>query len=141
MAEKISQCAGHPYGECWDLMEYIKHSLSDIPETVQLIKELAARDYRLFCLSNMSVEYYDYMKHREVFTYFEGHIISALEHTVKPEKEIFMVLAERYSLKPEETLFIDDLEANVKSAQQLGFNILHFTNREKGLQRLREILL
>lgn len=141
MAEKISQCAGHPYEECWDLMEYVKHSLCDIPETVQLIKELSARDYRLFCLSNMSVEYYDYMKHREVFSYFEGHIISALEHTVKPEKEIFMVLTERYGLKPAETLFIDDLEANVESARQLGFNILHFANREKGLRKLREILL
>ena len=117
MAEKISQCAGHPYEECWDLMEYVKHSLCDIPETVQLIKELSARDYRLFCLSNMSVEYYDYMKHREV------------------------VLTERYGLKPEETLFIDDLEANVESARQLGFNILHFSNREKGLRKLREILL
>ena len=141
MANKISQFAGHPYEEAWELLEYIKYSLRDLPDTVQLIKELSGCNYRLFCLSNMPLEYYNHMKVREVFSYFEGHVISALEHTIKPEKEIFEVLINRHGVKPEETLFIDDLEANVNSAKQLGFHIHHFVDREKGIQKLREMLL
>ena len=141
MAQKISLFTERSYAECWELMEYIKYSLADIPETVQLIRELAKRDYRLFCLSNMSLEYYNYMKDREVFGYFEGHIISALEHIIKPEKEIFEVLIKRYGVVPEESIFIDDLEPNVKAAQQLGFQILHFVDREEGLHWLREQFL
>lgn len=141
MAKAIAQFSKHPYAECWDFMEYIKHSLCDIPETVELIKELATYDYRMFCLSNMSVEYYDYMKDREVFGYFEGHVISALEHVIKPEREIYEILMKRYNVIPEESIFIDDLEPNVKAAQQLGFHIVHFVDKEKGLRELRERLL
>ena len=141
MAKSISTFATRPYEECWKLMEYIKHSLNDIPETVQLIRELSEQNYRLFCLSNMSLEYYNYMKDREVFGYFEGHVISALEHTIKPEKEIFEVLINRYGVLPHESIFIDDLEPNVAAAGRLGFHTLHFVDREKGLQHLREQLL
>lgn len=141
MAQKISQYTEHSYSESWDLMEYIKHSLCDLPDTVQLIRELSSLDYRLFCLSNMSLEYYDYLKVREVFGYFEGHIISALEHTIKPEKEIYEVLMKRYAVLPEESIFIDDLEPNIKAAQQLGFHTLHFVDRDAGLRTLRKLLL
>ena len=92
VSTEMSRFAGRTYAECWDFMEYIKHFLVDIPGTVELIRELAGRDYRLFCLSNMSVEYYDYLKDREVFSYFEGQIISALEHVIKPEEAIYRLL-------------------------------------------------
>lgn len=126
------------YAECWDFVEFVKHSLKDIPATLHLIQELSAQGYRLFCLSNMSVEYYDYLKDREAFQYFEGQIISALEHVIKPEKEIYKVLIHRYDLVPEESLFIDDLESNIVAAQQLGFNTVHFTDKEKGIEEIKK---
>lgn len=140
IVREMSLFAGRTYAECWDFVEFIKHSLRDIPETQQLIKTLAAQGYRLFCLSNMSVEFYDYLKDREVFSYFEGQIISALEKVIKPEKEIYQLLLERYDLQPGETLFIDDLENNVAAARQLGLHTIHFTSREAGLRQVKEIL-
>ena len=86
IVREMSVFSGRPYAECWDFVEFIKHSLRDIPQTQCLIKELAGKGYRLFCLSNMSLEFYDYLKEREVFRYFEGQIISAhekLRHTPK----------------------------------------------------------
>ncbi|MFR7808334.1 MAG: HAD-IA family hydrolase [Butyricimonas faecihominis] len=44
------------------------------------------------------------------------------------------------SLKPEECLFIDDLEPNVKAAQAIGINTVHFTDRHKGYEEIRERL-
>ena len=141
VSTEMSRFAGRTYAECWDFMEYIKHFLVDIPGTVELIRELAGRDYRLFCLSNMSVEYYDYLKDREVFSYFEGQIISALEHVIKPEEAIYRLLLERYGLQAEKTLFIDDLKPNVAAAERLGIHTVHFADRQWGIQKIKEMLL
>lgn len=139
IVKEMSRFSGRRYAECWDFVEFIKHSLRDIPETRQLIKKLAEQGYRLFCLSNMSVEFYDYLKDREVFHYFEGQIISALEHVIKPEKEIYEVLMERYQVKPEESLFIDDLQSNIEAARQLGFHTVHFTDLGQGIRKVEEL--
>ena len=89
----------------------------------------------------MSVEYYDYLKDREVFSYFEGQIISALEHVIKPEEAIYRLLLERYGLQAEKTLFIDDLKPNVAAAERLGIHTVHFADRQWGIQKIKEMLL
>lgn len=137
LVQEMSCFSGRCYAECWDFMEFIKHSLQNNPKTVELIKDLSAQGYRLFCLSNMSLEFYDYLKDREVFRYFEGQIISALEHVIKPEKEIFEILLSRYGLLPEESLYIDDLEDNIRVARELGFHTVQFTDKEKGIEEIK----
>ncbi|MDE7374834.1 MAG: HAD family phosphatase [Odoribacter sp.] len=140
IVKEISRFTGRCYAESWDFVEFIKHSLRDLPVTQRFIKELSERGYRLFCLSNMSVEFYDYLKDREVFSYFEGQIISALEHVIKPEKEIYEVLMNRYDVVPEEAVFIDDLEQNIEAARQLGFHTVHFADKEKGMREIKGML-
>lgn len=137
---RMSDFSGRQYAECWDFMEFVKHSLRDIPETQLLIKELASRKFRLFCLSNMSLEFYDYLKGRDVFQCFEGQIISVLEKTIKPEKKIFEILLERYGLDARESVFIDDLEQNIQAAAELGFHTVHFADKKKGMRQLRDLL-
>lgn len=140
LVDEMSVFTGRRYAECWDFVEYIKHSLLDIPKTVELIKELSAEGYNLYCLSNMSVEYYDYLKVREVFDYFDGRIISGLEKLIKPDEGIYLRLTERYRLVPEETLFIDDLEKNIETACRLGFQTVHFADKERGYRCIDEKL-
>ena len=139
MVIAMSDFAGRTYAECWDFVEFIKHTLDNLPATCELIEELSERGFRLFCLSNMSVEYYDYLKDRKVFSFFEGRIISALEHTIKPEKEIYQILFDRYHLVPEETLFVDDLIANIEAAHALGIQTVHFTDRIAAVEKIREL--
>lgn len=140
LVQQMADFSGCPYNECWDFIEYIKHSLVDIPETLHLIKRLSEEGYRLFCLSNMSVEFYDYLKVRKVFTYFEGQVISALEHTVKPEEAIYRIVLDRFGLIPEETLFIDDLQHNLDAAEALGIRTVSFADRDKGYVQIERIL-
>lgn len=140
MVEEMSDFSHRPFQECWDFVEYIKHSLTDIPKTVELIKRLSVEGYNLYCLSNMSIEFYDYLKVRDVFTYFDGQIISALEKLVKPEPGIYMRLVERYHVEPEETLFIDDLSQNTEAAGKLGFHTVLFSDREKGYDQINKLL-
>lgn len=140
MIEEMSDFSGRSHSDCQEFVEYIKCSLSDIPETVELIQNLSAEGYRLFCLSNMSLEFYDYLKGRKVFTYFDGQIISALEKVIKPDPEIYNLLITRHGLKPEETLFIDDLPQNVEAAGNLGFHTVLFDDREEGYRRIEAVL-
>lgn len=140
IVKEMSHFSGRHYAECWDFVEFVKHSLRDIPETQRLIRELSEEGFRVFCLSNMSLEFYDYLRERDVFGYFEGQIISALEKVIKPEPEIYQVLMDRYQVVPEESLFIDDLASNVEAARLLGFNIVHFTDKTEGICKIREMV-
>ncbi|MFR4036851.1 MAG: HAD family hydrolase [Butyricimonas faecalis] len=140
LIDKVALLSGCPPEDCNEFIEHVKHSLTPIPETEALIKELSTRGFKLYCLSNMSADFYDYLKTREVFKYFDGQVISALEHMVKPDREIYDLILNRYHLKPEETLFIDDFEPNVKAAQAIGINTIHFTDRYKGYEEIRERL-
>ena len=79
-------------------------------------------------------------KPRKVFSYFEGKIISAIEKMVKPDREIYELLLNRYHLKAEESLFIDDLPANIQAAQKMGIHTVHFTDKEKAYQEIKDRL-
>ena len=140
LVNKVALLTGIPAEECVAFVEHVKLSLKPIPETEALIKELSAQGYKLYCLSNMSIDFYDYLKTREVFRYFDGQVISAIEHMVKPDREIYDLILQRYHLKPEESLFIDDLEANIKAAQALGINTVHFSDKQKGNKEIKERL-
>lgn len=140
MVREMEMFAERPYAECWDFIEFIKHSLRDIPKTVALIKGLSAEGYKLYCLSNMSNEFYDYLKGREFFRYFDGQIISAFEKLIKPDEAIYRVLVEKYGVQPEESLYIDDLEKNIVTARQLGFHTVHFADHERGYRCIDEKL-
>ena len=121
LVKEMAIFAGRHYAECWDFMEFIKHTLDDLPATCQLIEELAGRGYR-------------------VFSFFEGQVISALEGLVKPDVAIYRLISERYRLVPAETLFIDDLERNIRAAGEWGFQTVHFADREKGIADVRQLL-
>ncbi len=59
---------------------------------------------------------------------------------VKPDPEIYKLLCMTYDLKPEECVFLDDREDNLKSAGALGFHTVRFQNYEQARGEL-EILL
>ena len=57
---------------------------------------------------------------------FDDVVISGEVGMRKPEPEIFLLAARRLDLKPEECVFIDDLELNVDGARAVGMTaILH----------------
>ena len=92
------------------------------PEMVELVKELKSKGYNLYVLSNTSKPVVDAFKNHEIFTYFDGFVLSYKIKMVKPYEGIYKYLLDTYNLKPEECLFIDDLEANMATANKLGIN-------------------
>lgn len=115
----------------------------EIPATKALIADLKAAGYRLYVLSNMSKEFIEFLREKGVYAYFDGEVVSCVEHVVKPEKEIYVRLTERYALDPAETLFIDDRKKNTATARELGWQGFDFDHRnpESSCAELRDMLL
>ena len=91
----------------------------EIPSTKRLIEQLKEAGYRLYVLSNMSLEFIEFLHTKDVYNNFEGEVVSCYEHVVKPDVKIYKILTERYGLDQAETLFIDDRAKNVDTAIML----------------------
>ncbi|MBR6545102.1 MAG: HAD family phosphatase [Alistipes sp.] len=115
----------------------------EIPATKSLVEALKVAGYRLYVLSNMSLEFIEFLHTKEVYKNFEGEVVSCYEHIVKPEAEIYKILVDRYLLNEAETLFIDDRKANIEAAIELGWQGFHFDahNPDESCEKLRSMLL
>ena len=56
----------------------------------------------------------------DVFSQFDGMIISGREKLIKPDPAIYRLLLSRYGLNAAETVFIDDRAENIRAAQSVG---------------------
>ena len=114
-----------------------------IAPTERLIEQLKAAGYHLYVLSNMSKEFIAFLRRVPVYRHFEGEVVSCEEGVCKPEKEIYELLLERYSLNPAETIFIDDRKENVEAAEREGIVGYWFDRKdlEGSVNKLREQLL
>lgn len=97
-----------------------------IPATTALIEGLKEAKYKLYVLSNMSLEFIEFLRQQPVYKNFDGEVVSCEEHVIKPDAEIYRRLIDRYSLNPEETIFIDDRKANIEAAINEGWHGYHF---------------
>ena len=111
----------------WNLM------LLEIPrEKLELILDLRSK-YMVYLLSNTNSIHWDYVcknafnyRGFRMDDYFEETFLSYEMHLAKPDKAIFEKMLNDANLLPEETLFIDDLEANCKAAEEVGIHAHHY---------------
>jgi 2-haloacid dehalogenase len=99
-----------------------------IHDTVAIMHELKeSGKYKLYALTNWSAETFPHALERfEFFKWFDGIVVSGEEKMRKPSPEFYHLLLERYDLTPSNTLFIDDNLRNIKAAEQIGINVIHF---------------
>lgn len=113
--------------------------LTPIENSVKLLKELKAKGYNLYYLSNFQELAYDYIiKEYEFFGLFDGGVASFAEKLMKPDKDIYEKLMERYDLKPEECLFMDDTALNIDGAENVGMKGIVFTTAEDAMDKLKK---
>jgi HAD superfamily hydrolase (TIGR01509 family) len=109
----------------------IRHALRPKADTIAVLRGLAARRVPLYALSNMTTDVFGWLAARhDFFTLFNGIVVSGAVGLVKPEPEIYAHLAATHRIDPAESLFIDDMEANVAAARAAGYEALRFTAAE-----------
>ena len=99
------------------------------PYTLKLIQFFRKNGYRILFLSNYSEYLYEKTKGTLSFIEtFDGGVFSFEETCIKPDKLIYERLLEKYHIAPEEALFFDDREENVRAAEELGIHGILFTS-------------
>lgn len=111
----------------------------EITGTVEILHKVKDR-YKIYGLTNWSAEVFPsaYLKF-PFFSEFDGIVVSGVEKLIKPNPEIFYVTLNRFDIKPDETLFIDDNLNNINAAKALGIHAIHFQNAEKLYQELQQL--
>lgn len=115
---------------CADIQNAFEEFLRDLPvERLRLIDRLREKGYKVFVLSNTNPIMYNHWidnafrnDGKSINDYFDGIVTSFQERLCKPNPDIFKRVTQRYSLNPEETIMLDDSEANVKAARSIGLN-------------------
>ena len=104
------------------------------------LQELKAGGYRVYYLSNFSEKAYeDCLDALDFLPFMDGGILSFRERLIKPDAEIYRLLLSRYSMKPEESVFLDDTLANVDAARALGIHGICFRTKEHAEEELRKL--
>jgi 2-haloacid dehalogenase len=112
---------------------------SDIPETVSILYELKKK-YKIYGLTNWSAETISIAYDRfPFFSAFDGIVVSGQEKMIKPNKEIYHLLLNRYNLKAANTIFIDDNLNNIRAAEEIGLLGIHFESPGQLKARLSSI--
>ena len=105
--------------------------------SVPLISKLQEKGYKVYLLSNYPLDMYQlHWPSFEFFKLVDGYVVSAPEKMKKPNPAIYELLCERYGLKAEECIFIDDRQENVDAAIGVGMESVLFTGYEALLKEL-----
>jgi epoxide hydrolase-like predicted phosphatase len=125
MAVLLSEGLDHPI-EAQGLLSRMLADLHFDAPMVQAVRDVRRAGVPTALLSNSwGVEYYP---RRLLAELFDQVVISGEVGLRKPDREVFVLAAERLGLPAERCLFVDDTEGNVEAAREVGMAaIVHET--------------
>jgi putative hydrolase of the HAD superfamily len=104
-------------------LQRIAPFLYPIPEMVELFHEVRRKGYKVYILSNMPKELHEELVQlHDWFQYPDGQIYSYKVGAIKPQPQIYEALLNTYKINGHESVFIDDLEDNIRAAGQFGID-------------------
>jgi 2-haloacid dehalogenase len=111
-------------------LDHFPASLSEVPGTVDVVRDLHAAGVPLVGLTNWSDElYYPYAAERfEVLALLDDVVVSGEVKVAKPDPRAYRIAAERSGHPIEHLLFVDDRQDNVDAAAALGMEGVVFTD-------------
>lgn len=120
------------------LLHWHEFNIEPKPGMEELVRSLKENGCRIYLCSNASHRLRVFEKEIPGIEYFDGVLVSAEEKMLKPEPEIFYRLFEKFSILPEESFFVDDLQANIDGAAACGMTGYCF--EDGNVERLKEYL-
>ena len=105
-----------------------------------------SKKYKLICLTNVlkGVDIFTPKERVEavknVMSYFDIIYESYKLNMRKPEARIYQYILKELNIEPQETVFLDDLGMNLKSARKLGINTIKVIDPNDAIYQLDEIL-
>jgi 2-haloacid dehalogenase len=109
-----------------------------IPGVHELVEALDSHSVPLFAITNFSADFWRPFHNRErpFFDRFRDIVVSGQVKLLKPDPAIYFLALDRFGLRPQQALFIDDRQINVAGAEAVGMHGHLFTSAEDLRARL-----
>jgi 2-haloacid dehalogenase len=103
-----------------------------VPGMHALVDALVARGVPLFAITNFSADFWPpfFAKEQAFFSRFRDIVVSGKVKLLKPDPAIYWLALDRFRLRPDEALLIDDREINVEGALAVGMQAHLFTGAD-----------
>ncbi len=140
---RISEIAGVdvPYGQFYEIYNDI---FTPIPPAIDVLIRVKAAGYKVLLLSNTDPERFAFVRRRfPEILFFDGYVLSYELKLLKPDPAIYLAAARQAGSKPDECVFIDDMEENVRGAVAAGLHGVLYkpeTDLEGELRKLGLVL-
>ncbi len=109
-----------------------------VPGVHAIVEALDARGVPLFAITNFSADFWTPFAAREqaFFSRFRDIVVSGREKLLKPDPAIYYLALDRFGLRAQDAIFIDDRAINVDGAEAVGMHAHLFTTAEDLQARL-----
>ncbi|MGN0667034.1 MAG: HAD family hydrolase [Huintestinicola sp.] len=143
--DEVMEMFGREDTRCSDQIIFAMKHVDECPVmqsyAVPWVDELKKQGYHVYYLSN----YFEYLLEKrpdvlEFTKHMDGGIFSCHEKLIKPDERIYRRLCEKYSLIPEECIFIDDSPKNIRGAEQFGMKGFLFEGYDKSYSVITDYL-
>ncbi len=123
------------------VLEHIHMYAKKFDYTKDWIKKYKDKGYNVYFLSNYSA----YLRRKATYLtdftdIMDGGIFSHEVKCKKPDLKIYKIFLEKYNLKAEECIFIDDRKENVEAAKKIKFNTIEFKDYNSCVEILDAML-
>ncbi len=109
-------------------------------EIIEVIKKLNIA-YPLYLISNTNELHFEYLysKHRNIFSMFQGLILSFKVKSVKPDIKIYRFLKELSGYEFKDILYIDDRQDLISAAKDIGLISIQFKGYGPLVEDLKKV--
>ncbi|MEA3009742.1 MAG: 2-haloacid dehalogenase [Sphingomonadales bacterium] len=135
LSEKFPDYAAHI--SAWG--ERFGETISDrVPGVHAIVEALDSVGVPLFAITNFSADFWAPFRAREeaFFRRFKGIVVSGEVKLLKPDPAIYYLASDRFGLRPDQALFVDDRKINVEGAEAVGMRGHLFTGADALRRRL-----
>lgn len=129
---------GLPLEHLSAMLGNVPYFLRPIPGALELLDEVRNSGNRVYALSNLHRPSLERLRRdTDVLGRFDGLTVSCEVGACKPEPAIYASLLQAHAIEADETIFIDDVAANLEAARQFGIRTILFEDVESCRERLR----
>jgi putative hydrolase of the HAD superfamily len=98
------------------------------------------RHYPLYLISNTNALHFTHIKKQfKILRHFKKVFPSHEVGARKPDLKIYRRVLKKIGLRPEETIFIDDMKSFIRGARRTGMHAIRFKTRRQLIQDLRKL--
>ena len=108
-------------------------------ELLDFIRSLRKK-FKVGLISNATLGLRPWIISKKFEDVFDAMIISAEVGVEKPDARIYQMALEKLGVAARESVFLDDFLENVKGAQAVGMQAIHFVQPQQALKELNQLL-